>query len=231
MNLTRLITGVLIVIFIFQSCALKKDKPAFTDENIYLDYVISATEEDSVLTILLQFKDQMTGDALLIPPPGKVSLDGVEIPADSSKIGGVYYEINRRPGDFPGDHEILYTDQENNHYMEKIKFEPLKLLSSIPDTLDGSGFDLSFSGIGNRDQLIIIYRDTANFHDDQRKAGEPGENRINLSAQDLETLSEGPIQLELLRESKYNMQQTPPAGGQLKSTYTIKKELFLRRSK
>jgi hypothetical protein len=230
-KMTRLHTGWVWLLVFLLACVNKKDRPAFTEENIYLDYAISASDEDSLVTVLLQFKDELYGDALRIPAPGHITLDGVPVLADSSKIGGVYYETSLPVTDFTGDHELVYTDDKNNRYVEKFQFEPLVLNTPIPDTLDGNGLELNFSGIGSRDQLIITYRDTANFHDDHRKAVEPGENSVSLSAADLDELAEGPIQLELQRESRYNLQETPHAGGQLKTSYIIKKELFFRKVK
>lgn len=67
---------------------------AQTDLNdIYADYKVFGEEENETVTVLLQFRaGGADGKTIVIKNPGKVTIDGTPLQADSAGVSGAYYE-------------------------------------------------------------------------------------------------------------------------------------------
>lgn len=210
---------------------LNEDKQAeYSPDQLFLDYSVTTSEEDSMVNILLHFRDTREGDALLLPMPANVQLDGKMLQPDSAKIGGYFYETFKPMSGFSGKHQIIYTDTKNRVYRADFEFEPLTMLDKLPDTLDGNELQVEFSGVGNKDRLYVIYRDTSTINEDFRRNAEPGAKSIRLVQPDFESLFDGPVQMEFIRETTIPVKPLPPGGGQLYLSYLIRKELVLKKS-
>src|SRR5688500_17664824 len=62
--------------------------------DFWFDYRISGEEELEAVTCMVQFRDgSPRGEAVPLPAPGQVTLDGQPLPGDSAGFTGFYYEI------------------------------------------------------------------------------------------------------------------------------------------
>jgi hypothetical protein len=221
------LVGIILVLMI--GCLSKDKKAEYTPDQLFLDYAVTTNEEDSMVYILLHFRDAIGGDAVLLPAPANVQLDGKLLQPDSAKIGGYFYETFRPVTGFSGKHMITYTDTKNRVFRAEFNYQPLRLIGELPDSLDGSEIKFEFSGVSLGDQLYVVYRDTSTINEDFRKNAEPGEKFIDLLSTDFEDLHEGPVQLEFVRESTIPVKPAPPGGGQLYLSYVIRGELFFKK--
>lgn len=232
MTINRIkITGfcsVLIFIFLLASCKNKKDKQFAWPGNIFLDYKIIANEGDDNLTILLHFRDKRDGDALEIPAEGSVQFDGELIQPDSAKMTGFFYELHKPIDRFAGKHEIVYTDINKVVYKEEFQFNPLLLVSPLPDTLGRQPLELKFSGADSTETIQVVYRDTSFNNEDSRILGKRGQLSFILDSTSFEGLNPGPVQFDFIKEQKRKLNSATGAGGQLISIYTIRREVYLK---
>jgi hypothetical protein len=221
---------ILLSCFLFTACLSDDKRAEYSPDKLFLDYSVTSSEEDSLVNILLHFRDAGEGDPLLLPMPANVQLDGKLLQPDSAKIGGYFYETFRPVSGFSGKHAIVYTDTKNRVYRAEFTFQPMKMVNDLPDTLDGNELDIQFTGIGSKDQLYVIYRDTSAINDDSRRNAEPGEKSIRLVQPDFESLFDGPVQMEFIRETIIPVNPVAPGGGQLYLSYLIRKEFVLKKS-
>jgi len=120
-------------------------------DNIYFDYKISAEEGYDNLTVLLKYRDgDKTGEAFTPVVLGNVKLDGEILVSDSSKMNGVFYEIQKPISAFSGKHSITFSAIDGTVYSEVINFSPMSLISAIPETINKEDLVLDFAGLENR---------------------------------------------------------------------------------
>ena len=85
-------------------------------DNIYFDYKISAEEGYDNLTVLLKYRDgDKTGEAFTPAVLENVKLDDEILVPDSSKLNGVFYEIQKPINTFTGKH--YFAGLENEDYV------------------------------------------------------------------------------------------------------------------
>src|SRR3979490_656544 len=78
-------------------------------QNIYFDYRIWGEEGKDNITCLLKYHfNGQNGVSLLLDEPSRVELDGEVVRADSAKLSGVFYEIQKPLNDFTGKHIITF---------------------------------------------------------------------------------------------------------------------------
>src|SRR3982751_3699325 len=108
-----------IIVLLLASCRSKDKKAHMDTENTWFDYQISGEEGDDNLTVKLQFKNGWEeGDAFSVDEPGKVVFDGQQLIADSAKMIGAFYEVNRPIDSFGGKHNIVFIDFNKNEFKE-----------------------------------------------------------------------------------------------------------------
>src|SRR5207253_2195966 len=96
-------------LYTFSSCTSNEigNSKDVNPDAIYFDYRIYGDEKDENITIYLQYRmGGKNGTTLVLNKPAKVELDGEEISADSAKLSGAYYEIEKPIKTFEGKHEI-----------------------------------------------------------------------------------------------------------------------------
>jgi hypothetical protein len=196
---------------------------------IYPHYKISGRAGDDRLTLLLQFRimdDE--GDAIKIPPPGKVLLDGKELFADSAGLSGYVYEIHPQIDSFAGNHKISYTDNRNRLFEEEFEWEPVRLISTPPDTIGQEPLNFEFSGLDSVDYLRILVTDTSFVHDGINRVQTVKNNKLAITPEFLPDLSPGPVLVEFIREKSQRLKNRPPAGGRFEIYYSISHEFWLK---
>jgi len=221
--ITLLISGV--------SCGSKDKKVDTTLEidNIYFDYKISAEEGYDNLTVLLKYRDDdKNGDAFAPEVLKNIKLDEEILVPDSSKMGGVFYEIQKPINTFTGKHYITFFTNEGKEFKEEIVFSPMILTTVIPETIKREDLVLDFTGLENEDHVRIVLTDTSFFNDGVNRIDAVLNNQMILSKKDLESLADGPILLEFIREFEQPIKNAGEAGGRVRINYTLRRSFNLQ---
>ena len=221
--ITLLISGV--------SCGSKDKKVDTTLEidNIYFDYKISAEEGYDNLTVLLKYRnDDKNGDAFAPEVLKNIKLDEEILVPDSSKMGGVFYEIQKPINTFSGKHYITFFTNGGKEFKEEIVFSPMILTTVIPETIKREDLVLDFTGLENEDQVRIVLTDTSFFNDGVNRIDAVLNNQMILSKKDLGSLADGPIVLEFIREFERPIKNAGEAGGRVRINYTLRRSFNLQ---
>lgn len=225
--MNRFFGGLFFLLFV--SCTNKKsDSNEVNPGNIYFDYKVTANEEDENLTVMLQYRDGDGGDAFSIKENSKVMLDGETVPEDSTKMTGAFYEMNKPVDGFSGKHSIVFTDLNKKEYKEEFNFNPVVLKTSVPDTILRKELVFEFDGLDSEDYVRVLMTDTSFINDDINRVDKVLDGRLIISKTDLESLANGPIQLEFIREYDRPVRNGTKEGGRLQITYSLKREFFLK---
>ncbi|MBK8310284.1 MAG: hypothetical protein IPL04_04640 [Chitinophagaceae bacterium] len=198
-------------------------------DNIYFDYKISAEEGYDNLTVLLKYRDDdKNGDAFAPEVLKNIKLDEEILVPDSSKMGGVFYEIQKPINTFTGKHYITFFTNEGKEFKEEIVFSPMILTTVIPETIKREDLVLDFTGLENEDHVRIVLTDTSFFNDGVNRIDAVLNNQMILSKKDLESLADGPILLEFIREFERPIKNAGEAGGRVRINYTLRRSFNLQ---
>jgi hypothetical protein len=229
-RLTSLLTIVLIAL-LSPSCGDPEtvDSRNVDPEKIFFDYQVSGAEDDSMVTVLLQYHFRSPhGTTLLVDNPGKIELDGVQVLADSSRLSGYFYEA-RVPRDlFAGPHTIVFTGSNKQQYKEEFSFHPLSLETALPDTIARETFIIELKGLEPEDYVRLLITDTSRLNDGINRLDTVINGQLRIAREDLDSLSSGPMNLQLIRE--YERPATNPTGrgGWIAITYALHREFVLK---
>ena len=216
---------------LFLNCNNKKGSDEVNPDAVYFDYQITGNEGDDNLTVLLQYRDGgQNGDAVSM---GKVILDGELLPADSAKMSGIFYELHKPIAEFGGKHSIVFTDINKKEYKEDFSFQPIFLLTPIADTISRSKlvFDqmaIGFEGLEAKDFIRVLMTDTSFANNGINRVDAVRNGRLVITKDDLETLANGPVQVEFIREYEKPVKNGTDEGGRLLIMYSLKREFFLK---
>ena len=219
-----------IAAFILISCRNKNsENNEVNPETIYFDYKITAEEGNDNLTIVLQYRDgNEEGETFPIKEPGKILFDGKQVPADSTNMTGIFYEINKPIATFAGKHHIFFTDITGKEYKEEFDFQPFSLLTTVADTLQRGELFFELIGLEAEDYVRVLLSDTSFANDGINRIDTVRDGRIIISGTDLQNLANGPIQLEFIRENERPVKKGTEAGGKFSINYSLKREFILR---
>lgn len=199
-------------------------------EFIYFDYQVKGEETNDSVTVLLQFRqDYANGRTLKLDPPSQVTLDGELLKADSTKITGAFYEIQKQVDSFAGPHTILFTGVNKTQYKETFSFQPLQLLTSLPETLPAEDLWLELAGTEPGDLVRLVLTDTVFGSEGIDRLDTLADNRLLISREDLAGLAPGPIQLFLVKETNQPLKNGTYSGGNLFSTFELRREFMLSK--
>ncbi|HRG93519.1 MAG TPA: hypothetical protein PLZ10_11255 [Chitinophagaceae bacterium] len=204
-----------------------RDEPAAMDD-IFFEYSVNAEEGNDSVSVLLKFKEyDEYGQAISIEP-GKVSLDGISIAADSTPMTGPFYTLNKHIREFTGKHRIEVVLPDHKKFRDEFSFQPFSVRSPLPDTLKRAKLQLEFNGLNSGEVVRLIITDTSFTGDGIHRLDSIWNNRMLITKNDLSFLEPGPINLELTRESVQKLRNVTGAGGIISISYTIRKECWLR---
>jgi hypothetical protein len=197
-------------------------------EAIYFDYKIWGEEANDNLTIKLQYRfGGENGTTLTMEKPAKVELDDELVPGDSSKMNGAFYEIQKPIKKFAGDHTITFTAVNEKQYREKFRFQPLHLRTSLPETLKRGKMLLEVDGLDGEGFVRVILTDTLFASEGINRVDTIKNGQIIITEEDLKSLVNGPIQLELIKEEERPVKNRTREGGRLSISYGLKREFIL----
>jgi hypothetical protein len=197
-------------------------------QTIFFDYKIWGEEGDEDLTVMLQYRFAGPGGTtLVLEEPSKVELDGIIIPADSSKMTGAFYEVIRPVNNFKGKHTIVFIDMNKKKYEETFEFQPLVLKTEIPPQLTRNNLMLELEGVGTDEEVRLILSDTSNG-DGINKLQNIRGGKLFISREDLGQLVNGPVHLEIFKEVERPVKNGTLEGGRFALTYGLKREFILK---
>ena len=198
-------------------------------ERIYFDYKVRGDERDTSVTLYLQYRmGGPNGTTLVVDPPAKVQLDSEIIPVDSARLSGAYYEIQKRSQSFAGRHSILFTDVNNKQYDQQFIYQPFKLKTRIPATINRGDLAFDFSGLANEDYIRVILTDTSFMSKDIHEIDTVKNNRLVVTADKLKNLTDGPITLQFYKEIEKPIRNGTKEGGRISISYGLQREFELR---
>ena len=218
------------IFFLFVFCIVchscnNKKEDALNPEAIYFDYKITGEEGNDKLTVMLQYRDGgEEGDAVSM---GNVTLDGEPMTLDSSKMSGVFYELHKPIAEFKGKHRILLTGINKKEYKEEFDFQPVELITPIADTIHRSNLVFEFKGLATKDYLRVLLTDTSYINDGINRVDFVQNGQLIINETYLETLANGPVQIEFIREYERPVKDRTVDGGRLRLTYSLKREFIL----
>jgi hypothetical protein len=198
-------------------------------ENVYFDYKITGDEDLGYVTIKLLFrKGAMNKTPFRLNPPAGVTLDGQPLPADSTEMNGVYYEVSRPVEEFSGNHIIEYTSGNGKSYSEKFDFQPMTTEFETGSRVGPGDFQLRLEGLSDLDRVRVILLDTAAFSEGiERVVDSVGNGLLTIDSMEMASLRPGPIYLEVARERERRVRQGTRAGGRISFYYGIKRQFEL----
>ena len=213
-------------LILFLSCNYEKGADdEVNPDTVYFDYKITGKEGDDNLTVLLQYRNGgEDGDAVSI---GKVIMDGEMLSADSTKMNGTFYELHKPIAEFAGKHSIVFTDINKKDYKEEFNFQPITLLTPIADTAQRIDLVFEFQGLETKDYIRVLMTDTSFVNNGINRVDAVINGRLVITKADLESLANGPVQLEFIREYAKPVKNGTAAGGKLQLTYSLKREFLL----
>jgi hypothetical protein len=195
------------------------------------DYKIWGDEESGIITLNLQYRlGGSEGTPVKISSPGKVTLDGYRIEPDSSKMNGVYYELNIPLQDFEGPHEIIYTDAKGREYKEGFEFPLISLKTELPKSLVRDDLNFELIGLDTLDFVRIIFTDTSFYGRGIDRVDTVRNGLVRISQAALNSLRKGPVYLEFYKEEEWPLKETLPPGGRFTLTYAVKRVFELKDS-
>ncbi len=204
----------------------ERDKRPDDSGSLYFDYLVSGDEETGEVTVRLQYRlEDEDGNGVLLEEPAQVMLDDHILLPDSSRLGGIYYSISLPQEEMEGMHTIIFNNGKRS-YQEEFSFPAFRLTGSTYDSALGRLF-LDFDGLKQKDYLYIVLTDTAFRSEELSRGDTVRDNRLVLQPADLERLSRGKIYLDLAKEVNAVLKETTRAGGRLRMTYTLSRELEL----
>lgn len=221
------------IVIALSIAACKQHKEAETtndlpDEAIFFDYLVRADESGDSVTVLLNYREfNEFGYALKLAENASVSLDGEAIPGTTLKIPGTFYELQKPVSVFSGEHQISYTDKDKKQYVEKFIFSPLVLVTEIPASLPKADLELQFEGLKKGDMVHIVLTDTAYASEGIERTDTVKNDRIMITAEELASLAEGPVQLELVKENIRPVIRNGRIRGKFALYYGLKREFML----
>lgn len=192
---------------------------------LYPDYRAWGDEESGGVTVKMQYRlEGPEGSPIAIRPPGKVAFDGQEIPADSSKMNGAYYEVARAAKDFGGAHRIEFTAPDQRQFNEAFEF-PFFSLKNDPGKMVGRGEDLvlELDGLRPTDYINVLVNDTSFYGRGIDRIDTVKDGRMIIGKDELNVLRDGPVRLELYREEERPLK----GGGRLWMSYGLRREFEL----
>src|SRR2546423_8243666 len=223
-----LIAAVTLILFSCTSNEIGNSKDVNPDA-IYFDYKIWANEKDSNVAVYLQYRmGGPNGTTLILNDPAKVEIDNEPVTVDSSKFGGAFYEVQKPVRSFTGNHTILFTDLHKKEYKENFSFTRFTVRTKIPSVVKRGDLVFDLDGFDPADYVRVIATDTSFTSKDIHEIDTVKNGRLIIRADKLKDLVNGPITLQLSKESEKPVKNGTKEGGRISVSYGIQREFILK---
>jgi hypothetical protein len=198
-------------------------------ETIWFDYQVSGEEGADDITVMLQFRYAGEyGTTLMLEEPSKVELDGELIHANSTKMTGAFYEIMKPVKEFAGKHTITFTGINKKQYKEEFSFQPISLITPVPKEIKRDDLVFELDGLNPEDYVRVLLTDTASFSEGINRVDTVRNGRVMISKNDLESVVNGPVHIELYKEMDKPVKNGTKEGGRIAINYGLKREFILK---
>ncbi len=226
------IPGSLFLLFFSFSCNNKREPENTSDidpAGIYFDYQVRGEEGNELVTVLLQFRvEDSYGGTLALDPPSQVELDGKTLVAGSSRMTGTFYETQFPANQLAGTHTIVFTDANKKKYKEEFSFQPVVLLTAVPDTLHRNDLIFDFDGLESLDAIRAVIADTTYPGKEMDQWDTARNGRLVIKKEEIDSVANGPVQVLFMKENEIAVKSSPAkGGGRISFSYTIKREFIL----
>src|SRR6188474_2243939 len=152
--------GIIVLVIFLTGCEDSR-RNATGYDNLYLDYKITSEEGEDVACVFQYRKGGPEGEAIIIPPPGKIVLDGTTLEADSAGFSGIYYEQYINADSSQGEHEVVFTAPDKKKYTEKFRFEPFDV-ENFPEQVPREPFVIRLKNFPEgKSKVRLLLIDTA----------------------------------------------------------------------
>jgi len=219
------------VIFSLFSCSSNEigSSKDVNPETIWFDYQVWGEEGHDSMTVLLQYRFAgENGTTLVLDEPSKVELDGELIKTDSSKMTGAFYEMVKPVKEFAGKHEITFTNTDQKKYTEEFDFQPISLLTEIPNEIERGDLVFELDGLKPEDHVRVVMTDTSFASEEINRIDTIMNGRLLISKNDLETIVSGPVHLAIYKEYEKPVKNGTSEGGRLSFSYALKRDFVLK---
>lgn len=201
----------------------KKGTVALPASDLYLDYKVSAEETAEYAVALLYFRDGgPDAKAIELKDGSQVSFDGEPLVADSAKLAGIYYEVQRPLASFAGPHKIVYKNKQGQTFEKSFQFIPLTL-ENISAVMSRNDLVLKLGKSAGKGKIQVLVTDTSFKTTDINEEYTVENGQIVISKEALRKVANGPVTLELVKEETQSL-----PNGKLTLSYTLRRELELR---
>jgi len=219
------------ILLLVVACTNDKTKRKKTvDPNvIYYDYKVWGDEENSYVTIRLQyFIGEEGGKTVSWEKSGKVEFDGETLQPDSSRMNGFYYEAMIPLENFVGKHSIVFTDNNKKQYKEEFDFSPISLKTEMPPVINRKEFMIGLNGLDSGETVRLLLNDTAYYSRGIDRIDTVQNDSIIITPRDMENLKNGPVYLEIYKEGEWPLKEPGRGGGRLSISYGLKRVFELK---
>ena len=138
-------------------------------------------------------------------------LDDEPLKPDSSKMNGVYYEINKTVREFEGDHVIVYTNAQGKEFREPFYFSIMELKTNIQSPVRRKDLVFELAGLDSNDFVHVVMTDTSFYSRGIDRVDTVRAGRVMISQSDLDNIRNGPVFLEFYREENWPLKETTAA--------------------
>lgn len=218
--------GIIVLVLLITGCAENQQNTSAYD-NLYLDYRITSEEGEDVACVFQYRKGGPEGEAVSIPLPGSIVLDGNTLEADSAGFSGIYYEQYFNADSSQGEHEILFTAPDKKKYTEKFRFEPFNV-EDFPEQVPRLPFVIRLKNLPQgKSKVRLLLIDTAFSNNDVINLVEVNNGELHITDRMLRQLKSGPVSMEIYREQERPLKETPKAGGKIFISYGLQRDFEL----
>jgi hypothetical protein len=156
-----------------------------------------------------------------------VQLDNEPLLLDSARLSGAFYEIRKSIEDFTGKHTLVITGNNGKIYSETFEWLPLVLDVDLSGIVTRGSFVLPLRGVNENDQIRLNLIDTSFRTPDINDAFLVHNGQIQLEREVLRKVANGPVTLELHKESEQKPDLESSIKGIIQSTYSLRREFDL----
>lgn len=203
---------------------------AATLQQLYWHTQIVNDVASNEVSVLVQFYENDASKKTVPLPEGvTILLDGQPFQADSSKQGGIFYEITRSLADFTGAHELLMKADAST-YSEIFNFPDLPVSTpSVDDAIVShrNKFVIDIASLSKMDNVRVVITDTAFPGKGFELQVSPATTPITLQPSEIADIKNGPLVIEINGESGKPLTSKYPGKGKIDITAIIRYETIL----
>ena len=231
MKLSHLLTSILTSTLFLTACTGNEtgNRGNVNPDAIYFDYKIWGEEKDSSVTVYLQYhRGGPNGTTLLLDEPAEVKLDSERFRVDSSRLGGIFYELQKPSEEFAGKHTIIFTDQNKKEYSEEFIYRPFHLKTKIPAIMERGNLVFDLDGLEVVDYVTVFATDTSFTSKDINRIDTVKNGRLIIYEEELKNLVDGPVSIQFNKDIEGPVKQGTKKGGRIVIRYSLQREFELR---